>query len=84
MRDCLFPREVTADVPCMTLTGNERLHVEQHKGLMAYQTSEVIFRTSCGALKVTGEQLRFRLYTSQEAVVVGQIDGVGLDRGGIR
>lgn len=84
MRDSLFPREVTTDVPRLTMTGSERLHVEQHKGLLAYQPQEVIFRTAVGQLKVTGEQLRFRMYTAQEAVVVGLIDSVGFQRGGKR
>lgn len=81
MKDSLFPKEVTSDVPRLTLTGVERLHVEQHRGLVAYQPDEVIFRTACGLLRVTGGNLRFRLYTAKEAVVVGSIGGVGLNGG---
>lgn len=72
----LFPREVTTDVPCVTLTGREKLHVEQHRGLVAYQPDEICFRTACGLLRVTGTGLRFSMYTGAEAIIGGQITGV--------
>lgn len=74
----LFPKEVVSDAPRVTLTGAERVQVEQHKGLIAYQPEEVVFRVAMGRLTVRGEGLRFRLYTAGEAVLTGRIDGVSL------
>lgn len=72
----IFPREVTGNVPRVTLTGHERLHVEQHRGLIAYSPEEIIFRTAAGLLRTAGAQLRFSMYTSGEALVNGRIDVV--------
>ena len=72
----IFPREVISNVPRVTLTGREQLHIEQHKGLIAYSPEEIVFRTASGLLRAEGEQLRFSLYTSGEALVVGRISGV--------
>lgn len=81
----LFPREVTTNVPCITLTGRERLHVEQHRGLIAYQPQEICLRTACGLLKVTGDGLCFRMYTGAEAIVSGKIESVSFaEEGGRR
>ncbi len=80
----LFPREVTSDVPRMTLTGQELLHVEQHRGLVGYQPEEILFRTGCGMLRVAGQGLRFRMYTAGEAIITGQIDSVGIGKKGER
>lgn len=77
----LFPKEVISDLPRVTLTGSERVHVEQHKGLIAYQPEEVVFRVSSGRLTVTGQELRFRLYTSGEAILTGRVDGVTMAGG---
>ncbi len=74
----LFPREVTSDVPRMTLTGHELLHVEQHKGLVGYQPNEILFRTSGGMLRIAGDGLRFSTYTAGEAIIRGRIDSVGI------
>lgn len=76
--DGLFPQELVSDVPRLTMTGADMVHVEQHKGLIAYQPEEVAFRTAAGALKITGSDLRFKLYTSSEAVVTGRIGGITL------
>lgn len=77
----LFPREVISDMPRVTMTGGERVHVEQHKGLIAYQPEEVVFRVASGRLTVTGSELRFRLYTSGEAILTGRVDSVAIAGG---
>lgn len=76
MRDELFPREVTSDVPRMTLTGHERLHVEQHKGLVDYAPEAIALRTACGLLRIDGAGMRFITYTAAEALIVGRIDAI--------
>ena len=77
----LFPKEVVSDMPRITLTGSERVHVEQHKGLIAYQPEEVVFRVAPGRLTVSGQELRFRLYTSNEAILTGHVDSVAMAGG---
>ena len=84
MQQELFPKEVTGKVPRITLTGDELLHVEQHKGLIGYQPEEICFRTACGMLRVTGEGLRFRRYASEEAVITGRICSVNIQPEGGR
>ena len=80
-----FPREVISDVPRITLTGRNMLHVEQHKGLVAYQHDHIELRTASGMLVVTGNGLVFSMYDAAEAVVTGEIDGVTLRQmGGTR
>ena len=80
----LFPKEVISNVPRVTLTGDERLHIEQHAGLIGYQADQVTFRTAQGMLRVEGDSLYFRLYTASEAVIGGNITGVVLETGGGR
>ena len=81
MRNELFPSEVTANVPRITLTGHERLHVEQHRGLIDYEPDNIILRTSVGMMRIAGAGMVFRLYTAAEAVVTGRIDSVAFQHG---
>ena len=78
MQEALFPREVTAHVPHITLTGREMLHVEQHRGLIACGTEQIVLRTGCGRLEIGGEGLHFGLYTAGEARILGQISTLRL------
>lgn len=83
-KEDLFPQEIISDVPRITMTGSQTVQIEQHKGLIAYQPEEVAFRTASGTLKIVGDNLRFKLYTSGEAVLTGRIDGITLaGQGGV-
>lgn len=80
MHDALFPREVTSGVPRVTLTGHERLHVEQHRGLIDYAPENIVLRTSCGLMRIAGAGMRFSLYTAGEALITGRIDSVAFQQ----
>lgn len=82
MRTELFPQEVISHVPRITLTGTGKLQVEQHQGLIGYQQEEVLFRTVCGTLRVTGNALHFQAYSAGDALLVGRIDSVTLEEEG--
>ena len=82
--DELFPREVTHNVPRITLTGREKLLVEQHRGLLACEPDEISFSTAAGRLVIVGEGLHFVRYTANEALIGGWIDGMNLQGEGGR
>lgn len=76
-----FPREVTGDLPLITLTGCEEVRVEQHRGLVAYQIQEIVFRSSAGEIRIEGNDLCLARYASDEALVTGKIASVSLQKG---
>ncbi|MGN0793346.1 MAG: YabP/YqfC family sporulation protein [Aristaeellaceae bacterium] len=78
----LFPREVISGLPHMTLTGAERFHIEQHRGLIAYQPDEIVFLSEAGLVRVLGNALHFSMYTAAEALVSGEIHSIVIDRTG--
>jgi len=75
-KEAFFPAELWQDLPHITLTGGQLLHIEQHHGMVSYQPNQIVFDTSRGMLTVMGESLHVRKYTSTEAQLVGQIDAV--------
>ena len=77
----LFPKEVISNVPRVTLTGHNLVYIEQHQGLIGYQPEEVCFRTSCGVLNIAGKDMTFRLYTSTEAMLEGDITAMSMTGG---
>lgn len=84
MRGEIFPQEVMGRAPRITLTGTGRLQVEQHQGLVGYQQEEVLFRTACGVLRVTGGALHFQAYSAGDALLVGRIASVTMEEEGSR
>lgn len=70
----LFSPELTSDVPKITMIGQQRVQVEQHKGIVTYQAAKVAIQTSAGLLQIEGENINLNRYTSSEIIVTGVID----------
>lgn len=84
MHEPIFPKEVTGQVPRITLTGREQLHVEQHRGLIDYTQEHIVLRTRVGPMRIVGAGLCFRVYTAQEAVIQGRVDSVSFSAGEVQ
>lgn len=84
MQHELFPREVISDVPRITLTGNTRLHVEQHQGIAICRETEICLHTACGELQIRGQELCILRYTGMEALIAGRIESIVISAEGRR
>lgn len=80
MGEGLLPAEVVRDVPRVTMTGSDSVYVEQHKGLVAYQPEEVVFRTASGTLRIDGSELRLKRYTACDAMITGQMKNIAIEK----
>lgn len=56
------------------LYGNERLLVEEHRGILAYGESCIRIGTGYGALVVEGADLRLCCMSRTQVVIRGRID----------
>lgn len=68
-----LPRDIVLDLPRMVLTGNRRLVVENHKGVIEY-TSEVLrLNTAKGELRIKGEGLVLLSIFREEVWIEGRL-----------
>jgi len=67
------PQELVFGWPRSILLGNEKLIVEQHQGIYTCTQQEVIIKTKCGLLTISGENLSLSRYSRDELVVLGKI-----------
>ena len=74
LRQAEIPQELVFGWPRSVLLGDERLIVEQHQGIYAYSDQEIILKTSCGHLVITGEKLSLSRYDRDGLVVFGKIE----------
>jgi len=71
-----LPRDVVFDLPRLVLWGDRELLVENHKGLLAFDSCRVVVGSSCGALEIKGERLCLKRILVYELVVVGNIERI--------
>lgn len=67
--------------PVVELLGDNRVLVENHKGVIQYSTERIQARVNFGTVCVMGCNLRLRFMSGQKLVIVGRIDGIELLRG---
>ncbi len=73
LRRADIPQELVLGWPRSVLLGDEKLIVEQHQGIFAYSQQEVIVKTACGLLVISGENLSISHYNQDDLVVFGKI-----------
>lgn len=74
LRQAEIPQELVFGWPRSVLLGDERLIVEQHQGIYAYSEQEIVLRTLCGLLVITGQKLSLTRYDRDGLVVFGKIE----------
>lgn len=69
-----IPQELVFGWPRSVLVGDEKLIVEQHQGIYACTETEIILKTSCGHLVISGQKLSLSRYDRDGLVILGKIE----------
>ncbi len=69
-----LPQELMFGWPRSVLVGDEKVIVEQHQGVYACTDREIILKTMCGLLCITGQRLSLSRYDQDGLVVLGKIE----------
>lgn len=81
----LSRRDVDVPVPAhplIEITGERRVLIEHHQGVVAYGCAEICVRVRYGVVQIRGSSLHLAKMTAEQLVVCGRIDGVELLRSG--
>lgn len=76
-----IPKDIALDLPKITLIGNYQAFIENHKGILEYNTDLIRIKISTGQLIITGKDLFVRNILQQEISVEGKISGVEISEG---
>lgn len=66
--------------PIVEVAGDQRVLVENHKGVSAYSTDRIVINVSFGTVCVCGCGLRLIRMTKEQLVIRGNVDAVSLQR----
>ncbi|SMB92973.1 sporulation protein YqfC [Thermanaeromonas toyohensis ToBE] len=71
-----LPQEVVCDWPRLTLIGNSRLLLENHRGVIIYENDLVRVNITLGQLEITGQDLRLKVVRPDAIAVEGAIKSI--------
>ena len=68
-----LPKEVVCNLPEITMTGNQTLMIENHKGMVDYGEEIIRINTGCGVLSIAGSGFDILSITDEMIVLCGRI-----------
>jgi len=72
-----LPKEITLDIPKITILGAESVTIENHKGIISYSDNQIRVNTGCGILSISGQRLAIKSIIQEEIIITGQIGNIG-------
>ena len=64
-----IPKELSEDIPKITVFGDSEISIENHKGLIAFNTDEVKINSRLGTIKILGRAFEI-LYIGGDSITV--------------
>lgn len=74
-----IPVELSTNNPKITITGFERLLIENYRGILEYQDYFVRISTYIGILNINGFDLKLEEMTTDDLLVTGKIDSIDFE-----
>lgn len=75
-----LPGEAVPGVPLIEIAGENRVLIENHKGVTGYSSTMICIKVSYGIIQVKGNDLMLARMTKQLLTITGKIDSVVLCR----
>lgn len=77
-----LPGEALPYLPLVELAGDNRVLIENHLGVAAYEPQMICVTVRYGCLRICGKHLSLSRMTKDQLVIFGQVDTVTLIRKG--
>ena len=75
-----LPKEVTTNMPKLTIVGFNELLIENYKGILEYEDFNIRVNTYIGIINITGFDLELNQMTEDDILVNGRIESIELEK----
>lgn len=69
-----LPQDIILGVPLLSMQGNSELMIENHRGLLQYDSDEIRVRTKTFTVQVIGRKLTIQEYRKDVLIIRGKIE----------
>ena len=71
-----LPLDIALDLPKITMVGNLKIDITNHKGIVEYKEEIIRVNTNIGILKITGDSLEIKNIFVEEINIDGNIEKI--------
>ena len=68
-----LPSDLFLGYPCISFTGNRELYISNHRGILVYESEEIVVLTKLFQLHIKGRNLIIESYAKEELLIKGYI-----------
>lgn len=71
-----LPLDIALDLPKITMVGNLKVDITNHKGIIEYKKEIIRINTNIGIVKITGDSLEIKNILIEEINIDGNIENI--------
>jgi sporulation protein YqfC len=71
-----LPKDIVLDLPRVVVTGRIAVFIENHRGIVEYNSENVRINTAVGVLGIKGDDLIIKSIVADEITVEGQLKAI--------
>jgi sporulation protein YqfC len=75
-----FPRDISLDLPKIIVIGNREITIENHKGIIFFQSDMVKINSRIGAILIKGEEFEILFIAENSITITGVFKGISYER----
>ena len=74
-----IPKEISSNMPRITIVGFEEMIIENYKGILEYEEFYIRINTYIGIVNINGFKLQLNQLTDEAVSVTGKIESIDLE-----
>lgn len=71
-----IPRDLVLNLPKLTIVGAREVLIENHRGIMEYQTDRIRINLARGYLEIAGSDLEIKAILPDEMSIMGSVRSI--------
>jgi len=75
-----FPRDISLDLPKIIVIGNREIIIENHKGIIFFETNMVKINSRIGPIMIKGEAFEILFIAETSITISGNFQGISYER----
>lgn len=75
-----FPSDISLDLPKIIVIGNREITIENHKGIIFFETNMVKINSRLGAILIQGEGFEILFIAETSITISGIFKGISYER----
>ncbi len=74
-----MPKEITTNLPKLTIIGFNQMLIENYKAILEYQEFYIRLSTHIGIININGFELNLQEMTTDDLLITGKIESVDFE-----